>query len=135
MISDGCSSSRCTRFVAPLVGRLHFIDPSSALTVARQPLADQLNMQFHQAMVAASGLQPKSQDFGYSLSLLHHVPVIAAAFSSCTELLKPGATLLLYFYYALDNRPRWFGWLGLTSNVARLLIRRLNPTPGRSSPI
>jgi methylase of polypeptide subunit release factors len=32
----GCGSGRWARFVAPHVGRLHCIDPSSALAVARQ---------------------------------------------------------------------------------------------------
>jgi SAM-dependent methyltransferase len=123
----GCGSGRWARFVAPRVGRLHCIDPSGALAVARQTLADCPNVQFHQASVAASGLVPNSQDFGYSLGVLHHVPDTAAAIRSCAELLKPGAPLLLYLYYAFDNRPRWFRWLWRTSNAARLLIRRLPP--------
>jgi 2-polyprenyl-3-methyl-5-hydroxy-6-metoxy-1,4-benzoquinol methylase len=57
--------------------------------VARQSLADQSNVHFHQASVVASGLPPSSQDFGYSLGVLHHVPNTAAAIRSCTELLKP----------------------------------------------
>lgn len=57
----GCGSGRWARFVAPRVGRLHCIDPSSALGVARQALADQSNVQFLQASVAASGLSPSSQ--------------------------------------------------------------------------
>ncbi len=125
----GCGSGRWARFVAPRVGRLHCIDPSSALAVARSTLADQPNVQFHQASVAASGLPPNSQDFGYSLGVLHHVPDTAAAIRSCTALLKPGAPLLLYLYYAFDNRPRWFRWLWHLSNTARLLIRRLPPRP------
>jgi len=75
----GRVSGRWARFVAPRVGRLHCIDPSSALAVARQTLAAQLNVQFHQASVASSGLQPSSQDFGTSLGVLHHVPDTAAA--------------------------------------------------------
>ena len=125
----GCGSGRWARFVAPRVGRLHCIDPSSALIVARQALADQPNVQFHQTSVAASGLPPSSQDFGYSLGVLHHVPNTAAAIRSCADLLKPGAPLLLYLYYAFDNRPRWFRWLWALSNAARLLIRRLPPHP------
>ncbi len=125
----GCGSGRWARFVAPHVGRLHCIDPSIALAVARQTLAHQPNVQFHQASVAASGLPPNSQDFGYSLGVLHHVPDTAAAIRSCAELLKPGAPLLLYLYYAFDIRPRWFRWLWLLSNAARLLIRRLPPRP------
>ena len=123
----GCGSGRWARFVAPRVGQLHCIDPSSALAVARQALADQPNVQFHQASVAASGLPPSSQDFGYSLGVLHHVPDTAAAIRSCAELLKPGAPLLLYLYYAFDNRPHWFRLLWRLSNAARLLIRRLPP--------
>ena len=130
----GCGSGRWARFVAPRVGRLHCIDPSSALAVARQTLANQSNVQFHQASVAASGLPPSSQDFGYSLGVLHHVPDTAAAIRSCAELLKPGAPLLLYLYYAFDNRPRWFRWLWHLSNAARLLIRRLPPRPWPPSP-
>ena len=125
----GCGSGRWARFVAPRVGLLHCIDPSSALAVAVSTLADQPNVQFHQASVAASSLLPNSQDFGYSLGVLHHVPDTAAAIRSCAELLKPGAPLLLYLYYAFDNRPRWFRWLWSLSNIARLLIRRLPPRP------
>lgn len=94
----GCGSGRWACFVAPLVGWLHCIDPSSALALARRTLAGQPNVQFHQASVAASGLQPSSQDFGYSLGLLHHVPDTAAAIRFCAERLKPGAPLLLYLY-------------------------------------
>ena len=123
----GCGSGRWARFIAPRVGRLHCIDPSNALAVAKQTLADQLNVEFHCGSVAASGLPPSSQDFGYSLGVLHHVPDTAAAIRSCAELLKPGAPLLLYLYYSFDNRPRWFRWLWQLSNTARLLIRRLPP--------
>lgn len=125
----GCGSGRWARFVAPRVGRLHCIDPSRALAVARQTLADRPNVQFHQASVADSGLASNSQDFGYSLGVLHHVPDTAAAIHSCAELLKPGAPLLLYLYYAFDNRPRWFRWLWSLSNTSRLLIHRLPPRP------
>ena len=125
----GCGSGRWARFVAPRVGQLHCIDPSSALDVASQALADYSNVQFHQASVACSGLPPNSQDFGYSLGVLHHVPNTADAIRSCVELLKPGAPLLLYLYYGFDNRPFWFRLLWELSNVARLLIRRLSPRP------
>jgi len=123
----GCGTGRWARFVAPRVGRLHCIDPSNALVVARHTLADQPNVLFHQASVASSGLPLNSQDFGYSLGVLHHVPDTAAAIHSCAKLLKPGAPLLLYLYYSFDNRPRWFRWLWQFSNIARLLIRHLPP--------
>lgn len=122
----GCGSGRWARFVAPKVGRLHCIDPSSAaLDVARGNLADFHNVMFHSASVDVPVLAPGRQDFGYSLGVLHHVPDTAAAIRSCAALLKPGAPLLLYLYYAFDNRPRWFRGLWRVSDGLRRLICRL----------
>jgi len=123
----GCGSGRWARFVAPRVRILHCIDPSKSLAVARNSLSNQANVQFHEASVDSSGLMPGSQDFGYCLGVLHHVPDTAAAIRSCSALLKPGAPLLLYIYYAFDNRPRWFRWLWRLTNTARLLICGLSP--------
>ena len=74
-------------------------------------------------------LPPRSQDFGTSLGVLHHVPNTAAAIRSCAALLKPCVSLLLYLYDATGNRPRWFRMLWRLSNSACLLIRRLPPRP------
>ena len=41
------------------------------------------------------------------------------------KLLKPGAPILLYIYYSLDNRPIWFKILWNLSNFLRLIISRL----------
>jgi len=123
----GCGSGRWARWVAPLVGSLHCIDPSTAIEVARDNLAAHSNITFHCASVDSSGLQSSSQDFGYSLGVLHHVPDTAAAIRSCADLLKPGAPLLLYLYYAFDNRPFWFRTLWRLSDWLRRGIYRLPP--------
>lgn len=123
----GCGSGRWACFVAPRVGRLHCIDPSSALSVARRNLASHSNISYHQASVSDSGLEPNSQDFGYSLGVLHHVPDTPAAIRSCADLLKPGAPLLIYLYYSFENRPRWFRLLWHCSNYLRILVRCLPP--------
>jgi SAM-dependent methyltransferase len=121
----GCGSGRWARWVAPRVGRLHCIDPSNAIEVARKSLADCANVSFYRAGVNDQSLPPSSQDFGYSLGVLHHVPDTAAAIRSCVALLKPGAPLLLYLYYAFDNRPRWFRAIWLGTDLVRRLISRL----------
>ena len=123
----GCGSGRWARWVAPRIGRLHCIDPSSALEVAKRALAAFTNVEFHAASVGEAVLPPASQDFGYSLGVLHHVPDTAAALESCVELLKPGAPLLLYLYYAFDDRPAWFRALWRCSDFARRAIVRLPP--------
>jgi SAM-dependent methyltransferase len=72
----GCGSGRWAQLVAPRVGRLHCIDPSVALDVARRNLAANPNCVFHLASVDAIPLDDGSMDFGYSLGVLHHVPTL-----------------------------------------------------------
>src|SRR3954462_3383746 len=70
----GCGSGRWARLVAPRVGRLHCIDPSAAIEICRDNLADRPNCVFHHADVDVMPLEDASMDFGYSLGVLHHVP-------------------------------------------------------------
>lgn len=121
----GCGSGRWARFVAPRVGRLNCIDPSAAIEIAKRNLDSALNVAFYRASVDDSGVEPCSQDFGYSLGVLHHVPDTAAAIRSCVNLLKPGAPLLLYLYYRFDNRPLWFRLLWQMSDVGRRVVCHL----------
>jgi SAM-dependent methyltransferase len=110
----GCGSGWWARWIAPRVGRLHCIDPSNALEIAKNNLINYGNVTFHRASVDEKCLPKSSQDFGYSLGVLHHVPDTQAAIQSCANLLKSGAPLLLYIYYAFDNRKWWFnGFLAL----------------------
>ena len=121
----GCGSGRWARLMAPKVGHLHCIDPSSALDVAKRNLADQANVSFHQASVDDGILPANSQDFGYSLGVLHHIPDTGAALRSCVDMLKPGAPFLVYLYYAFDNRPLAFKLAWRFSDLLRRGIRRL----------
>jgi SAM-dependent methyltransferase len=123
----GCGSGRWARLVAPRVGRLHCIDPSRALEIAKVNLAGHSNVEYHLAGVDDVALPIGSQDFGYSLGVLHHIPDTAAGIKSCASLLKSGAPLLLYLYYAFDNKPTWFRVLWKISDAARQLICRLPP--------
>lgn len=123
----GCGSGRWARWVAPRVGRLHCIDPSDAVELARKYLRDQTNVTCWRGSVNDNVLPAASQDFGYALGVLHHVPDTAAAIRSCADLLKPGAPLLLYLYYAFDNRPWWFRAIWRISDYARRLIISLPP--------
>ena len=122
----GCGSGRWAVGVAGRVGMLHCIDPSKqALDVARRRLAPLKNVQFHLAAADTIPLAAASQDFGYSLGVLHHVPDAGAALMDCVEKLKPGAPFLLYLYYALDDRPAWFRGLWRGTDQVRKGISRL----------
>lgn len=127
----GCGSGRWAARVAPRVGRLWCVDPSiEALAVARQTLATVPNCEFVCASVDQLPMAAGSMDFGYALGVLHHVPDPLAGLRACVQKLKPGAPFLVYFYYALDNRPIWFRWLWRVSDGLRQVISRL-PHPIR----
>lgn len=122
----GCGGGRHARMVAPRVGHLHCIDPSAnGIARTRRGLAKRSNVSFHVADVDHIPLADGSQDFGYSMGVLHHIPDTSAALRRCTAKLKPGAPFLLYLYYAFDNRPVWFGWLWKASELGRHTIARL----------
>ena len=122
----GCGSGRWAAAVAPRVGLLHCIDPSGeALAVARRRMVGVANVDFHLAAADSIPLADSSQDFGYSLGVLHHVPDTARALRDCARKLKPGAPFLLYIYYAMDNRPAWYRAVWRLSDLLRLAISRL----------
>lgn len=118
----GCGSGRWAKLVAPRVGTLHCIDPSSAIKVARRNLSLEGNCVFHEAGVGDQILSERSMDFGYSLGVLHHVPDTSQGIRDCVRMLKHGAPFLLYLYYALDNRSSAYRALWKTSDILRRVI-------------
>jgi SAM-dependent methyltransferase len=125
-IDIGCGSGRWAALVAPRVAHLHCVDASdAALTVCRRNLRGVGNVDFHLASVDELPFPDAAFDFAYSLGVLHHVPDAAAAIRSAARTLKPGAPLLLYLYYAFDNRPAWFRLVWRCSDVLRRLVARL----------
>ncbi len=121
----GCGSGRWARLVAPRVYKLHCIDPSNAIDVARKNLLNIPNCVFHRAGVDDIPLGIRTMDFGYSLGVLHHIPDTVSALRACVSKLKPGAPFLLYLYYAFDNRPFWFRWAWNASELMRVIVSRL----------
>jgi SAM-dependent methyltransferase len=121
----GCGSGRWAKFVAPKVFRLNCIDPSIAIHVAKKCLVNFENIVFHKTSVDNSGLAEESQDFGYSIGVLHHIPNTYEGLNSCVKLLKKGAPLLLYIYYSFENRPVWYKLLWKSTDLMRKVIYRL----------
>lgn len=121
----GCGSGRWAKLVAPRVGKLHCIDPSVAIEVARKNLSSLGNCEFHQVGVDHIPFGDQSMDFGYSLGVLHHIPNTRAGLTTCVSKLKRGAPFLLYLYYAFDNRPVWFRMLWQVSDWVRKVVSRM----------
>jgi SAM-dependent methyltransferase len=122
----GCGSGRWAIGVAGRVGKLHCIDPAAeALEVARKRLAGFANVTFHVASADSIPLPEGSQDFGYALGVLHHIPDTGRALFDAVRKLKPGAPFLLYIYYRLENRPAWFRGIWRGTDAIRQLVSRL----------
>lgn len=122
----GCGTGRWAALAAPRVGTLHCIDPAAkALAVARRRLKDVDNVSFHECGVDDIPFADASQEFAYSVGVLHHIPDTEAAMAACVRKLRPGAPLLVYIYYAFDNRPAWFRALWKASELGRNAISRL----------
>tara|TARA_B100000768_G_scaffold176997_1_gene190569 strand:- start:891 stop:1718 length:828 start_codon:yes stop_codon:yes gene_type:complete len=121
----GCGSGRWAKIMIEKVGHLHCIDPSDAIHIAETSLSNNANASFHKKSVDDFCLPANSQDFGYSLGVLHHVPDTGAAIKECAAMLKPGAPFLMYLYYALENKSFFYKLLWRGSDFCRKIICRL----------
>lgn len=125
----GCGSGRWAKLAAMRVGKLHCVDASDdSLRVAQRSLEGSTNVDFHRASVSALPFEEGSLDFAYSLGVLHHVPDTSGGVAAITRTLKRGAPLLLYLYYAFDNRPFWYRSLWKLTDGTRRWITRLPPS-------
>ena len=119
----GCGSGRWAHFMAPHCRQLVVVDFSDAIFVARQNLRAHDHVVFVLADVLDLPFRMGAFDFAYCLGVLHHTPMDALDATRNLRGLSP--RLLVYLYYALDNRPAHFRLiLGLVT-AARLLLARV----------
>lgn len=122
----GCGSGRWAKFVADKVHTLNCIDPSDkALNVAKKNLSNFSNIQYFNASVSDNILEENSQDFGYCLGVLHHIPDTLEGIKACGKLLKKDSPFLLYLYYDFENRSIIFRSLWKLSDIIRKIISSL----------
>jgi ubiquinone/menaquinone biosynthesis C-methylase UbiE len=124
----GCGSGRWAKFVANKVHLLNCIDPSEkALNVAKRNLSNFSNIRYFNASVNDDILKENSQDFGYCLGVLHHIPDTLEGIKACAKLLKKNAPFLLYLYYNFENRSFFFKLIWRLSDFIRKIISSLSP--------
>jgi SAM-dependent methyltransferase len=118
----GCGSGRWASFVAEHCDTLVAVDFSDAIFVARRNLARHERTIFLQADVLDLPLRDDAVDVAYCLGVLHHLPV--DALDATRRLARIAPRLLVYLYYALDNRPAYFrALLGVVTGVRTRLAR------------
>ena len=124
----GCGSGRWAKFVANKVHLLNCIDPSEkALNVAKRNLSNFSNIRYFNASVNDNILKENSQDFGYCLGVLHHIPDTLEGIKACAKLLKKNAPFLLYLYYNFENRSSFYKLIWRLSDFIRKIISSLSP--------
>lgn len=124
-LDAGCGSGRWAMFVAPRVGKLVCVDASpGAAAVAQERLRPFKNCEVHVCTLEETPVADNSLDFAYCIGVLHYIPDPRPALAAIVRKLKPGAPLLVYVYYALENRPVWFRSAWRVVDLARRGIAR-----------
>ena len=127
----GCGIGRWSYFLKDKCRELVLVDFSEAIFVARRNLGDIENAVFIMADIRSLALRDDFCDFLFCLGVLHHLP--ANALDEVRSLKKYAPTLLIYLYYALDNRPFYFRSLFFAASILRKLVSRVKNPIFRSS--
>ncbi len=121
----GCGGGRWSQYVAPRCAFVEAVDPSDAVLAAHSVTRDLANVRVTQASVDTLPFPDHSFDFILCLGALHHIPDTAAALQTAVRKLRPGGWVLLYIYYALENRGPAYRLLFGMADLLRRVVSRL----------
>lgn len=127
----GCGSGRWATFVAPHCREIVLVDFSEAIFVARENLRAADNAAFVLGDVLDLPFGDDAFDFAYCLGVLHHLPV--DALDACRRLARLTPKLLVYLYYALDNRPAYYRALLRVVTGIRTRLAGIRSTKARAA--
>jgi len=102
----GCGMGRWSYFAARYCREIVLVDFSDAIFVAREVMRGHSNAVFVMADVRRLPFAPDFADLIFTLGVLHHLPT--PALDEVIALKRYARRLLVYLYYALDNRPAHF---------------------------
>jgi len=122
----GCGSGRWSTFLKDRCRELVLVDFSDAIFVARQNLRETPNCLFFKGDITRLPFADSFADFAFCLGVLHHLPV--SCLDATKHLKQYAPRLLIFLYYALDNRPVYFrALLGVVTAVRKVLARIRSP--------
>lgn len=114
----GCGIGRWSTFLKNRCRELVLLDFSEAIFVARENLRDVPNALFFLGDLRRMPFRDDFADFLFSLGVLHHLPT--GALEEVRALSRCAPAILIFLYYALDNRPGY--WRSLLSAVTRVRL-------------
>jgi SAM-dependent methyltransferase len=119
----GCGSGRWSTFLKDRCRELILVDFSDAIFVARRNLAGADHCLFFKGDLTKLPFAGDFSDFLFCLGVLHHLPIPCV--EAVRNLRRYAPTLLIFLYYALDNRPVYFRWLLQGVTGLRLVLARI----------
>lgn len=120
----GCGMGRWSYMLAAKVAcrEVVLVDFSEAIFTARRLFAGDDRAIFFMGDLLRLPFRPGFADFAMSLGVLHHLPVDCLQVVRRLEPLAP--RLLVYLYYALDNKPFYYRMLlAMYTPLRKLLCR------------
>ena len=121
----GCGTGRWSKYIGDKAGFIEAIDPSAAVFAAQHLTSDMNNIRITQASSDNLPFADESFDMMMSLGVLHHIPDTELALKSGVKKVKKGGYVLLYLYYALDNRSFMFKSIFYASAIIRFVVSSL----------
>ncbi len=113
----GCGIGRWSYFLRDKCRELVLVDFSEAIFVARQNLRNSVNAIFFMGDLKRLPFKNDFADFLFCLGVLHHLPT--PALDEVRNLRKYSPILLIYLYYAIDNRAFHFRILLVLATIIR----------------
>lgn len=128
VLDAGCGGGRWAYQVQRHGARVIAIDLGRSVEVAERNTRASGRVACVQGDVRQPPLREATFDLVYSLGVLHHIVETDLAVGRLARLLRPGASLLVYLYYALDSRPRPFRAASRLADAVRRVTSAL-PQP------
>jgi len=123
MVMDaGCGMGRWSYMLSKKCDASQFVlvDFSEAIFTARQLMKDEERALFIMADLTKLPFKEGFADFIMALGVLHHLPV--NCLDAVRDLGRFAPRLLVYLYYALDNKPFYYRWLLRAYTPVRLML-------------
>ncbi len=128
VLDAGSGNGRWAYEVARRGPRVVAVDLGLSVELARDNTASTGRVAVVQADLRELPLLPRAFDWAFSLGVLHHIECPARALQQIVDVIRPGGTMLLYLYYALDNRGPAFRALFAGVDLVRRIFS-ISPRP------
>lgn len=126
----GCGSGRWSHFVSTYAKEMILVDFSDAIFIARRNLKERENALFFMCDIKTLPFADDFADFLFCLGVLHHLPT--PCISEVAALGRFSPKLLIYLYYALDNRPFYFRIILRMVTALRLRLSKIRNPAART---